>query len=596
MSNSKDTTKPQFTLKNIKKLYQYAKPYQRFFILGLVALLFSSIAVMLFPHLLTKLIDSVLTENGQLKQQKVLTGLLILVLLQGFFSFLRIFLFAQVTERAVADLRVAVFKKIVSLEIPFFERRRVGELISRITNDISTLQDIFSLTLAEFIRQIVTLIVGIIMLLLISVKLTVTMLIVLPLFIFVAIGFGRFIRKISRKVQDELANASIVVEETFQNINVVKAFNNEQHETTKYQNKNTTVVDLALYAAKYRAAFVSFIILGLMLTIILMLYQGVNLVDVNADTLEKGRLTVGKLTEFILYTAFLGGALGGLGDTYAKIQKTLGSSERLVEILDKADEVEIKKGQEKVNLTGRIKFSNLNFSYPSRPDVQVLNDINLDISPGQRIAFVGHSGAGKSTIIQLLLKYYKASSGQIYIDDHLIDDLLPEQIRDNIAIVPQDVMLFGGTIRDNIAYGKLNATEEEVIEAAKKANAWNFIKDFPEGLESLVGERGVKLSGGQKQRIAIARAIIKNPSILILDEATSSLDAVSENLIKEALEEFMPGRTTLIIAHRLSTIKNVDQIVVLNQGNIIEKGNHTALINIPNGIYNNLLKLQLQDA
>ncbi len=589
----KEKKRYQFTTKNISVLYSYARPYQTTFFVGLVVLLLSSTTIMLFPHLLTKLIDSVLQEEtSKISRKNILLILCGLVVAQAIFSYARIHLFSKVTENAIADLRVALFKKITSLEIHFFERRRVGELISRITNDISTLQDIFSFTLAEFIRQIVTLIIGIVMLLLISKKLTLIMLLVFPLFIILAIFFGRFIRKLSKKVQDKLAKANIIVEESFQNINIVKAYNNEAFETYQYKESNKDVIYHAVYAAKYRGMFVGFIILGLMSTIILMIYLSVGMVD-------SGDISVAKLMEFILYSVFLVGALGGLGDTYAKIQKTLGSSERLVEILGNEAEVERLPDDSStpIVIKGGITYKNVHFSYPTRKDIKVLNDINIDITPGERIALVGHSGAGKSTIIQLLLKYYTSDSGDIIIDNkYTLKNLFPSQIRDHVAIVPQEIILFGGTIRDNIAYGKLNATEDEIINAAKKANAWEFITSFPEGLDSLVGERGVKLSGGQKQRIAIARAIIKDPSILILDEATSSLDAISENLIEQALEQFMPGRTTLIIAHRLSTVKNADKILVLNQGKIIEQGNHEELLNIPNGMYNNLLRLQLQES
>jgi ABC-type multidrug transport system fused ATPase/permease subunit len=403
-----------------------------------------------------------------------------------------------------------------------------------------------------------------------------------------AIVFGRFIRKNSKKVQDELAQTNIIVEETLQSINVVKAFTNERLEVKRYGLSIQKVVDYALKAATFRGGFISFIILVLFGGVVGVVWYGGNLV-------LSGELAFKDLFTFIIYTGFIGGSVGGLGDMYAQIQRTVGASERILEILDEKSEVNVTNTLDFKKVEGNISFENVGFAYPSRPDITVLKDISLKIQSGEKIAIVGHSGAGKSTIVQLLMKLYPLNKGKVLIDKEDISTQDITQLRSNIAIVPQEVMLFGGTIYENIAYGKPNATETDVFEAARKANALEFIESFPDKFQTIVGERGVKLSGGQRQRVAIARAILKDPSILILDEATSALDSESEKLVQDALDELMKNRTTIIIAHRLATIRNVDKIYVLKDGEIAESGNHDELILKEDGIYANLVKLQFEN-
>jgi ABC-type multidrug transport system fused ATPase/permease subunit len=381
-----------------------------------------------------------------------------------------------------------------------------------------------------------------------------------------------------------------VVEETMQSIHVVKAFTNEYYEINRYNTALERVIANALKAARYRGAFNSFIILAIFGGIIGVLWYG-------ATLLEKDVLTVGQLTTFILYTAFIGGAVGGMGDLYAQLQKAIGASERIREIL--REPVEVSKPlpvevRSHHKIHGDIAFRNVIFAYPTRQDIDVLKDISFSIGAGQKIALVGYSGAGKSTIVQLLLRYYTSESGTITVDNKDIRQYDILQLRQNIGIVPQEVILFGGTIKENIAYGKPDAKDEEILQAARKANALDFIQSFPEGMQTLVGERGVKLSGGQRQRIAIARAILKDPAILILDEATSSLDAESEKLVQDALDTLMKGRTTIIIAHRLATIRKVDHIYVISEGRIIESGTHEELVQVEEGLYHNLVKLQFE--
>jgi len=577
---------------NFKKLtgvFQFIKPYKSYFIAGLFFLLISSTTLLGFPYVMGKLVDVAQGKtSGIFTEINTVAFILIGILaVQSFFSFFRVYLFAQVSERAMADMRAKLYTKLMSLPMTFYDKSRVGELVSRITSDVSLLQDTFSVTLAEFIRQVSTLIIGAAIIFYFTPKLAFFMIATFPVLVIAAMVFGRFIRKLSKKTQSELASANVIVEETLQSINIVKAFTSELVEVMRYRKSLDKVVKVALKSATYRGAFISFIIFAMFGGIVAVLWYGASLV-------QEGSMSVGDLLSFVLYTTFIGGSIAGLGDLYGQIQKAIGASERVMEILQEEEEFKIEE-KEKINLQGAIQFENVKFSYPTRKDVQVLKGLNLTVGAGEKVALVGHSGAGKSTIIQLLMRFYPLASGQIKVDDQNIESLSITGYRQNIGIVPQEIILFGGSIRENIAYGKPNASDEEIIAAAEKANAWLFIKDFPEGLDTLVGERGVKLSGGQRQRIAIARAILKDPKILILDEATSSLDAESEHLVQQALDELMKDRTTIIIAHRLATIRKVDKIFVLKEGQISEQGSHQELLESENGTYSNLVKLQLQD-
>lgn len=566
------------------KIFRFILPYRKTFFVGILFLCLSLTTNILFPKLIGEIV-AVIEGGSKYTINQVVLVLIGILILQSLFSFGRIYFFSIVSEKGMADIRQTLYSKIVSLPVSFFEQRRVGELMSRITADVQSLQDVLAFTLAELFRSVMTVVVGIIIICFISWKLTIFMLATFPVAIVVAMVFGRYIRKLSKQAQDELATANVIVEETLQSINVVKAFTNEALEASRYGNALAKVVSAALKAGRFRGGFVSFIIFALFGGIVGVVWYGATLV-------QGGEMPFSELMTFIFYTMFIGGSIGGLGDMYAQIQKTLGASERLLEILDEKSEVEIKPLAAVVPIEGHISFQNVGFSYPTRPDMAVLKDISLDVSAGRKIALVGYSGAGKSTIVQLLMRYYHPQTGRILVDGQDIQLSDITAYRQNIAVVPQEVMLFGGSIRENIAYGKPTATAQEIDEAARKANALEFINSFPEKMETLVGERGVKLSGGQRQRIAIARAILKDPKILILDEATSSLDAKSEKLVQEALDGLMQNRTTLIIAHRLATVRNVDCIYVIKDGTILEAGTHEELVMNENGLYAGLIKLQ----
>jgi len=431
---------------------------------------------------------------------------------------------------------------------------------------------------------------GVVFMAIISKKLVFALLLVLPVMIVFAVLFGRFIKKISRQAQDKMAESNSIVEETLSGIANVKAFVNEAFEATRYRNTIREVADIAIKGAKFRGMFVSFIVLCVFGGVLAVIGYGCVLVS-------QHEITFGELLKFSLYAMFLGSSLGSFPELFANLQKAVGASERVLEILGEQGEAVSINEKDQVTsqkITGNLAFNQVSFAYPSRPEAAVLSQVSFEAKAGQKIAIVGPSGSGKSTTAGLILQFYHPQNGEILFDGKPASAYSLTDIRNQIAIVPQDVMLFGGTILENIAYGKLTATKAEIIQAAERANAHDFISAFPESYDTIVGERGVKLSGGQRQRIAIARALLKNPSILILDEATSSLDSESERLVQEALEELMSGRTSIIIAHRLSTIREADRILVMEKGQIIESGTHQELISSEQGLYRYLSGLQFE--
>jgi ATP-binding cassette, subfamily B, bacterial len=592
---NKENKKFEFTGKNLKRalsVFSYIKPYRLQFILAMFLLVAGSLIFMLIMGLPGEM------TNTAIGKPKFNVGLsvtdygwifLIVLIVQGIMSYFRTTLFAFVSEKGMANMRKDLYNKIITQPIVFFEERRVGELTSRITTDIEQLQSVFSITLAEFIRQLVVLISGVIIIVYWTPGLSMIMLLTFPVVVVVSMFFGRYIKKVSRQRQDQLAETNTIVEETFQSFSMVKSFVNEYFESLRYGKSVDKVVDISLRYARLRGIFFAFIISILFGAIFFILWRGALMV-------EAGNMESGDLFSFIIYTTILGGAIASFGNLYTQMVGALGATERILEILEKDEEIDLSESKKPGTLfiKGKVTLENVGFSYPTRKDVEVLKNVSLQVDPGQKIALVGQSGSGKSTIVQLILRFYQIQKGSIKIDDQDITTLPIHQLRKEIGIVPQDVILFGGTILENIRYGKPEATMEEVREAAKLSNSLQFIESFPDGFETLVGERGIKLSGGQRQRVAIARAILKNPKILILDEATSSLDAESEKLVQEALENLMIGRTSIIVAHRLATIKDVDCIYVLENGNIVEEGTHAQLIQLAGGIYAQYASLQFE--
>jgi ABC-type multidrug transport system fused ATPase/permease subunit len=583
-------------LQKFGKLLSYVKPYRGKFIAGFVFLVIASLTQLAFPAFLTALLDATQGRYNAIipKQFRSLMyvglGAMCIQLIGAIVSFFRVTFFVQVSERSIADIRRDTFFKLITLDMNFFSNRRVGELNSRISSDLSQIQSAITSTFAEMIRQSIIIVGGITFLFILSPRLTSVILLSIPILIFTTKYFSKFIRKLSRDTQDKLAESNTIVEETLQGISNVKAFVNEAYEAKRYITVVKDVVRLSIKGSRFSGLFSSFITFVMFGSIFCMIWYGASMIGTPGSNFH-----FAELFGFILYAAFVSAAMGGLPESYASVQRAMGASERVLEILDeKGEEISIHESENaiKEKIYGNLEFKNVKFHYPSRTEIEVLKDISFEAKAGQKVAIVGPSGSGKSTTAALILQFYHPQSGELLFDGKPASEYELTDIRNQVAVVPQDVMLFGGSIRENIAYGKLSATEDEIIQAAKQANAHEFISGFPEAYDTIVGERGVKLSGGQRQRIAIARALLKNPAILILDEATSSLDSESERLVQEALEVLMKNRTSIIIAHRLSTIREADQIIVLEKGEIIERGSHDELVKNEGGLYKYLSSLQ----
>ena len=568
-------------------MFGYVGEHKWKFFLGMLFLVLTGGTALAFPWLMGELIKSAEISSDQINR----LGLILLMLFaaQAIFSFFRVVLFVTVTENMLLAIRQDLYNHVVRMPMSFFAQNRVGELNSRFSADLSQIQDTFTSNIAEFLRQFIIITGGIIALFLTSLKLALLMLAVIPVVAVMAVFFGRYIRRLSKEVQDRIAQSNIIVEETLQGIANVKVFANELYESMRYGKSTVAIKEKAITGGKARGAFFSFIIFCLFGAIILLVWYSVKLV-------YAGEMSNGEMVQFILYTVFVGASIGGIAEQYAQIQKGVGATDRVFELMDQPTEIlqkEINPAATRLKIKGDVNFINVAFRYPSRKELAVLNNVSFTAKAGERIAIVGPSGAGKSTLVSLILRFYDLDSGMILIDEKNISEYNLHELRNNMAMVPQDVMLFGGTIKENIEYGKPGASMNEIIEAAKNANAFDFINSFPEKFETVVGERGVKLSGGQRQRIAIARAVLKSPSILLLDEATSSLDSESERLVQEALDKLMVGRTSFIIAHRLSTVRNADKIIVLDKGEVVEMGKHDQLI-AQSGLYHSLSQLQFQ--
>jgi ATP-binding cassette, subfamily B, bacterial MsbA len=574
--------------RDLLRLLVYAKPYSLRLGIGLLSLVIGNVIGLAFPKLVQYLIDAAFIDRDYAKLNRI--GLIILAsfAIQAIFGFVRSYLFAFASERILADIRTQIYTHLIRLPLTFFDNRRTGELVSRVTSDVTVIQTATTTSLTELLRQGMILIGGIAIIAITNPKLTAVILAIVPVVVLLTVFYGRYVRRMSTKVQDKLADANSVLEETLSAIRIVQSFARESFEQNRYRGKIMEALQTAMRRAIATGGFIAFIIFVVYSAIAAILWYGSRMVIA-------GELTAGELTAFVLYTFVVAFTIGGMAELYAQFQQAIGATRRVFEILDTQPEIQDKANAEPlVRAQGRVQLEDVRFTYTGERTLEILKGVTIDARAGEIIALVGPSGAGKSTLVSLIPRFYEVSSGAVLIDSKDVRDLKLNDLRESIGMVPQETVLFSGTIRENIAYGRLAATDEEVQAAAQAANAHDFIKDFPDAYDTVVGERGVKLSGGQRQRVAIARALLKNPAILILDEATSSLDSESERLVQEALEILMQGRTTFVIAHRLSTVRRADRIVVLNEGRIVQEGTHEELL-ATGGLYKQLYEIQFRE-
>lgn len=561
------------------------------FLPSLLALLFTALLSLAFPYFLKELVGnpsdalrrSVDPALILERSNRIVLELLAVLGLQAVVAFFRVQGFIRSGESALNNLRSDLYRHLLRLPMSYFHEQRAGALSNRISADLGVVRDTLLNTVPQAVRQSVILVGGLIFIFISSWKLSLIMLSSVPVVVLAVAFFGRKVRAYSKSAQDSLAEAGTVIEETVQGMADVKAFANEDFESRRYGSALERFFHVASRGARSRAAFLAFIIFALFGTISMVIWQG-------ARMLATEQITWTNFASFILFSIFVGASLGSFPEIVSQFQQTSGATERLRELLDAKPERA--DGDDQAVLRGAVEFERVSFRYPSRPEARVLDDLSFAVQPGQRVALVGPSGAGKSTVLSLILGFGEPAAGRVLFDGREAGEISLRSIRSQMAIVPQEVLLFGGTIRENVGYGKSGASEDEIHEACRLANATEFIERLPEGMETMVGPRGVKLSGGQRQRIAIARAILANPRILLLDEATSALDSESERLVNEALERLMQGRTSIVIAHRLSTVRHADRILVFNQGRIVESGTHDEMVAQP-GMYRLLVETQL---
>ncbi len=554
------------SLKQLKWILQHLRPHRWLFASGLLFLIVGSGVSLMFPWFIGKLTDLV---NGKsiapwLGGLYGLLGWLIAVFgIQAFLSFFRVLFFIRIGEKVLYDIRSKVYENLIAQPIRFFQDQKVGELNSRVTLDLSYIQDTITTTSAELIRQFLVIIGGVIFLFTqTSTKLTLIMLGVFPVLIGLAIFFGIFIRKMARQAQQKMADSQAVLDESMQNITTVKAFGNEWYEIKRFRENLSEVVRFGIRGGLFRAMFSSFIILVVFGAIIGIIFLG--FLEV-----QKGNLSLGSLISFITYSAMVGASMGSLSTLISDFQRAIGASERVFEWMSQPGE-NIKEPSKGFQPEGKIVFEDVSFAYPTRASHQVFKNIHLELLPQGMYGVVGKSGAGKSTLAQLLLRFFEINSGSISWNGVNFQDIPLVDLRRSIAIVPQEVLLFHGTISENIAYGKPGCSREEILDAANRAHVMEFVETLPEGLETMIGEKGAKLSGGQKQRIAIARALIKKPALLIFDEATSALDNESEKMVQTTIHELKGTCTMLIIAHRPSTLEVCTQFIKISGNGTIE--------------------------
>ena len=570
-------------MKNYKRLLILLSPYKKALTIGALCLIVASLTNLAVPLYIKKLVDVVMVEKNMALMNNLTLSIAALFLIQLVFTTAHNYLFDLTEKRAITDFRIKLFRHLHTLSLSFFVKRRTGEIVSRMTNDITTIENIVTDLPATLLQQSIRLFGGIIIITYMNWKLTGLILVLAPVLVVFARTFGRRLKKLSTEIQDKLAVSTTILEENISCIQVVKSFVREKLENKRFSD----ALEDSYQSAKKRVIISSFFgpsigFIAFSTSLILLWYGGREVI--------LGAISPGELIAFILYATIIAGPMGSFARLYARVQEGIGASKRVFEILDIKGEVcDIPDAKPIPELTGKVEFDNVRFHY--REDQEIIKGISFSVEPGQTVALVGPSGAGKSTLVQLLHRFYDPVVGEIRIDGIPLQSVQLASYWQQIGIVPQETILFGGTILENIEYAKPGITKEELIKAAKAANAHNFIMECPDEYETVVGEKGIRLSAGQRQRIAIARAILKNPHILILDEATSALDNESELLIQDALERLMKGRTSFIIAHRLSTIHNADRIIVMDRGQLVESGTHAQLME-KEGLYHKLYTLK----
>ncbi len=572
-----------------RRLVAYLGPYKLRLLAAILALTVGAGLSLVFPAVIGAVVDSIFNSEtgGSELLNQITLALVVIFFVRAVTTFFESYNLNYIGERIVVDMRTQLFKHLQSLSLGFYTSRRVGELVSRISSDVTVMRTVLTNNVNTLLQQVLILFGSLVLMVLINWRLTLFIALLIPIIVGLGFGFGFYLRRLSTRVQDQIAEATTVTEETMQGIKEVKSFVREAYEVTRYENAIANAFASAVGLARLNAAFgalMAFLGFG---SLALFLWFG-------GQEVLAGRLSAGELITFLFYGVSVAGSFASLVGLYTQFQQALGATRRVFQLLDTAPQVQDRPDAHQIDRAeGGIRFEGVRFSYEERQEV--IKGLDLDIAPGEIVALVGPSGAGKSTLFNLIPRFYDVSGGALKVDGHDVRALTQASLREQIGIVPQETLLFGGTIRENILYGRLNASEDELIAAAKAANAHDFIMALPDAYETVVGDRGVRLSGGQRQRVAIARALLKDPRILLLDEATSSLDNESEQLVQEALARLMQNRTTLIIAHRLSTVRVADRIAVLNQGELVELGTHDQLM-AQDGLYAKLYEMQFREA